>query len=267
MLRTAVTLAALATLAAAALGEQQQQGDVEPGADLRSGGGAPLEDNAAAVILAEAGDGGDDGTGVGGDNEVVSDGSVPTISRSSIDGAIFDPHLSCTVTSYGEQLGFDVADNSPVYRQKCAGLCPYSRRQTACRVTSTRSVTVSPVPVDLDAVGPHPNTELTWIVDECDCEPAPCWYRGKLHDHGSTIYDGCARSCTCLYGKITNCCRVRRDWNSGMDHTERRRYLDAVVTASTVEPHKTQYDALITEHRDLFFSGIHTTDQFLPWHR
>jgi len=31
--------------------------------------------------------------------------------------------------------------------------------------------------------------------------------------------------------------------------------------------YKSQYDALITVHKNLFQNGIHHVDQFLPWHR
>ena len=52
-----------------------------------------------------------------------------------------------------------------------------------------------------------------------------------------------------------------------MTELERCRYIRAVKTASTTEPFKSEYDQLIGIHEELFFTGIHNGDFFLPWHR
>lgn len=52
-----------------------------------------------------------------------------------------------------------------------------------------------------------------------------------------------------------------------MTDLERCRYLRTVKIASTVEPFKSEYDELIAMHEELFFTGIHGFQFFLPWHR
>ncbi|XP_065067352.1 uncharacterized protein LOC135692930 [Rhopilema esculentum] len=79
-------------------------------------------------------------------------------------------------------------------------------------------------------------------------------------------YDECGRKCECKYGKLVNCCRVRKDFTS-MSNTERRRYIAAIKLVSTTQPYKARYDTLIGIHRQNFFIRIHTVDEFLPWHR
>ena len=81
-----------------------------------------------------------------------------------------------------------------------------------------------------------------------------------------TQYDSCERRCTCVGGFLTNCCRVRKDWRS-MTQTERCRYINALVTASTQPQWKPCYDSLVNLHTNFFGSGIHGTTFFLPWHR
>ena len=63
-----------------------------------------------------------------------------------------------------------------------------------------------------------------------------------------------------------DCCRVRKEWRS-MTQIERCRYVTVVHTASTTQPWKTCYDALIEIHRVQFGAGIHQRPFFLPWHR
>ena len=52
-----------------------------------------------------------------------------------------------------------------------------------------------------------------------------------------------------------------------MTDLERCRYIRTVKKASTVEPFKSEYDELIGSHEELFTTGIHNGDFFLPWHR
>ena len=81
-----------------------------------------------------------------------------------------------------------------------------------------------------------------------------------------TTYDECGRRCECKKGKLTNCFRVRKEFNS-MTYKERERYVITFYTASTKEPFRTKYRKLIRIHRQLFFTNIHQVDEFLPWHR
>ena len=82
----------------------------------------------------------------------------------------------------------------------------------------------------------------------------------------ATVYDACGRKCKCRSGKLTDCKRVRKNFLD-MTELERCRYIRAVKTASTVQPFKNEYDQLIGVHEQLFFTGIHNGDFFLPWHR
>ena len=81
-----------------------------------------------------------------------------------------------------------------------------------------------------------------------------------------TQYDRCGRRCTCSYGRLVDCCRVRKEWRS-MTQVERCRYVTVVHTVSTTQPWKSCYDELIKIHQDEFSSGIHGQNFFLPWHR
>ena len=82
----------------------------------------------------------------------------------------------------------------------------------------------------------------------------------------ATVYDACGRRCKCRYGKLTDCKRVRKNFLD-MTDLERCRYIRTVRRASTVQPFKNEYDRLIGIHEQLFFTGIHNGDYFLPWHR
>ena len=82
----------------------------------------------------------------------------------------------------------------------------------------------------------------------------------------ATVYDACGRRCKCRYGRLIDCKRVRKNFLD-MTDLERCRYIRAVRRASTVQPFKSEYDQLIGIHEQLFFTGIHNGDYFLPWHR
>ena len=61
--------------------------------------------------------------------------------------------------------------------------------------------------------------------------------------------------------------RERKDFLS-LSASEKKRYIDAVVTVSTVAPYKTDYENLLRKHRENFNTTlIHRKEQFLPWHR
>ena len=60
--------------------------------------------------------------------------------------------------------------------------------------------------------------------------------------------------------------RVRKDFMS-MSSVEKRRYINAVVLASTNSRYKREYDNLLGIHHDNFDTMIHRRDEFLPWHR
>ena len=83
---------------------------------------------------------------------------------------------------------------------------------------------------------------------------------------GATVTDECGQECRCSGGQLVDCVRVRREFTS-MEPTDRQRYIDTIISASTDPLYKDDYDRLIQIHFDFFFTGIHGPDQFLPWHR
>ena len=80
------------------------------------------------------------------------------------------------------------------------------------------------------------------------------------------MYDECGRRCQCENGNLVKCCRIRKEFTS-MTHEERVRYINTVFTASTNSTYKTEYEDLLLQHKNLFQTGIHEADFFLPWHR
>ena len=83
---------------------------------------------------------------------------------------------------------------------------------------------------------------------------------------GRSRYDKCGRLCKVVNGRLTNCCRVRQEFES-MTERERERYVRAFHRISTKEPFKKDYDKLIKMHERYFHSRIHQKSEFLPWHR
>ncbi|XP_066919000.1 uncharacterized protein [Clytia hemisphaerica] len=86
-----------------------------------------------------------------------------------------------------------------------------------------------------------------------------CRGRGKKLDE-------CGRRCSCVRGKLVNCCRVRKDFPS-MSAREKELYVKAYKTMTTQQPYKRKYDALVNIHRTFFQTPIHEQREFLPWHR
>jgi len=90
--------------------------------------------------------------------------------------------------------------------------------------------------------------------------------RSRLGCSGRSRYDRCGRFCKVVNGRLTDCCRVRKDFES-MTTTEQRRYIRTFKTISTKQPYKRQYDRLIKMHATYFATRIHQKREFLPWHR
>ena len=80
------------------------------------------------------------------------------------------------------------------------------------------------------------------------------------------VLDECGRRCKCVHGKLVQCTRLRKEFLD-MTKEERKRYIQTVKTASTHSAYKEKYERLLTLHRDIFPTGIHELDYFLPWHR
>ena len=83
---------------------------------------------------------------------------------------------------------------------------------------------------------------------------------------GHSRYNKCGRLCKVVNGRLTNCCRVRKEFES-MTECERERYVQAYLRISTNGPYKKEYDKLITMHEKYFITNIHQQSEFLPWHR
>ena len=83
---------------------------------------------------------------------------------------------------------------------------------------------------------------------------------------GQNRYDKCGRLCKVASGRLTNCCRVRKEFESMTEH-ERERFVQAYHRVSTKGPYKKEYDKLIKMHERLFSTRIHQKEEFLPWHR
>ena len=84
--------------------------------------------------------------------------------------------------------------------------------------------------------------------------------------HGSTMYNTCGDRCTCNWGRLVNCVRIRKEFTS-LTPSEREQYITIIKTASTHWRYKRAYDTLINTHYHLFRGGIHEQTHFLPWHR
>lgn len=83
---------------------------------------------------------------------------------------------------------------------------------------------------------------------------------------GQPVDGPCGQLCICLNGTMQYCCRQRKNFQS-MTRSERLRYVNTVIKASTGARYETQYNTTIATHRLFFFEGIHRKPQFLPWHR
>ncbi len=79
-------------------------------------------------------------------------------------------------------------------------------------------------------------------------------------------YDPCMRRCEYKGGRYVNCYRIRKDFES-MTQKEQGLYLKAYYTITTKEPYKSRYAKLIQLHEVNFMKGIHTKEEFFPWHR
>ena len=83
---------------------------------------------------------------------------------------------------------------------------------------------------------------------------------------GQPVDGPCGERCICLNGTVQYCCRQRKNFFS-MTRSERLRYVNTVITASSDPRYRTEYNRLIETHRVYFNEGIHFREQFLPWHR
>ena len=61
------------------------------------------------------------------------------------------------------------------------------------------------------------------------------------------VYDECNRRCECNYGYISNCKRVRKEFNS-ISLTEKKLYIETFVKLTTDPVFKPRYDEFINLH-------------------
>jgi len=83
---------------------------------------------------------------------------------------------------------------------------------------------------------------------------------------GQPVDGPCGQRCICLNERMQYCCRQRKNFPS-MTRSERLRYVNTVIRASTDARYRREYNRIIASHRRLFSTGIHDKQQFLPWHR
>ena len=82
--------------------------------------------------------------------------------------------------------------------------------------------------------------------------------------------DACGRRCTCSNGRLIECCRERQDFAS-MSASEKRRYITAVVRATSDPQFSVRYEAIIAKYKSSFDTLAQdpepTISQFFPWNR
>jgi len=188
-------------------------------------------------------------------------------------------------------LGYNTDTRAAVYQNKCSGFCP-SRIDIAggstaqlyeCRPNLYQSLKVYTTPLWYTYLGftkftsklaGRSLTKQKIVVSQlagCGCAPRSCTVGSRTYAHGATVYNGCGDRCKCQFGKVVNCCRRRKSFTK-MPLSERSRYTQAVYdlskgTGGATAALKAQYDAMIAQHTAWFHMGIHTPDEFLPWHR
>ena len=91
-------------------------------------------------------------------------------------------------------------------------------------------------------------------------------YTCRYDQEGLPVDGPCGEQCICLEGRLEYCCRKRKNFPS-MTRTERLRYVNTVIKASTDRRYRRKYNQLISIHSGLFNRGIHDKQEFLPWHR
>lgn len=74
-------------------------------------------------------------------------------------------------------------------------------------------------------------------------------------DSDKAVYDRCGRRCDCVEGRLTNCCRVRKDY-TGLTSQERQTYINTFLTAAQNPIYKPRYDALISLWKQSFENNI-----------
>ena len=87
----------------------------------------------------------------------------------------------------------------------------------------------------------------------------------KCNIENKVLLDQCNRECKCQNGRLVDCYRVRKEFNTLSLH-ERKRYLYAYRKLSTDKQFKDVYDHYCKYHHDYFEGGIHHPQQFFPWH-
>ncbi|KAJ7370850.1 hypothetical protein OS493_029394 [Desmophyllum pertusum] len=83
---------------------------------------------------------------------------------------------------------------------------------------------------------------------------------------GMQVDGPCGQKCICLDEMMEYCCRQRKNFPS-MTRSERLRYVNTVIKLSTDRRYRREYNRIVGIHKRLFNKGIHTRQQFLPWHR
>ena len=66
---------------------------------------------------------------------------------------------------------------------------------------------------------------------------------------------------------MVNCVRIRKEFTLLTD-AEKKNHIGIILKVSAIgSPYRAEYEQLINEHYELFNTGIHQLQHFLPWHR
>ena len=87
---------------------------------------------------------------------------------------------------------------------------------------------------------------------------------------GESVMDFAGRLCQCVNGKLTSCCRYRRDWTS-LSQAAKQLYIDTVKTVSSNPDFQPLYNELVRRYQESFNTlaqdTVPETSLFVPWHR
>ena len=88
----------------------------------------------------------------------------------------------------------------------------------------------------------------------------------ECYETGTFHFDECERRCRCVHGRLVECTRLRKEFTA-MTEYEKRRYIETIKVISWDVSFQSTWNSFLRIHQDLFNKGIHTVEQFLPWHR
>lgn len=161
-------------------------------------------------------------------------------------------------------LGYEPGTTTRIFRSNCEGTCLYAASAPTQCLTRTQNMQVAL----------RPSSQTTTVATQvvaCGCQGARCSTTvagtTTFFNDGDRVVDECDRQCTCSFGQLINCCRVRKEFRLSLTLAERLRYVNTIRLVSTTQPYRTTYETLMRKHRINFNNGLHGTALFYPWHR